>query len=99
MKGSAQGQGCCYGRLRRPGRNCTGLQQRGGGSGWLGGGKRSFLEDFQINLCRIHPPGTPAGGTKYKTGQKRLLYRSRMMSVRGESGLVGKLVKKPVDQD
>ena len=51
------------------------------------------------NLCRIHPPGTPAGGTKYNTGQKRFLYRSRMMSVRGESGLVGKLVKKPVDQD
>ena len=50
VTGSAQGQGCYYGRLRRPGQNCTGLQQRGGGSGWLGGGKRSFFEDFQI-IC------------------------------------------------
>ena len=27
-----------------------GCSRGGGGSGWLGGGKRSFLEDFQI-IC------------------------------------------------
>ena len=27
-----------------------GLQQRGGGSGWLGGGKRSLLEDFRQSV-------------------------------------------------
>ena len=37
--------------------------------------------------------------TKSNTGQKRFLYHSCMISVRGESGLVGKLVKNPVDQD
>ena len=67
---------------------------------WLvGRWKEAIFGRFPDNLYRIHPPGTPAGGTKYNTGQKRFLYRSRMMSVRGESGLVGKLVKKPVDQD
>ena len=35
--------------------------------------------------------------TKYNTGQKRFLYQSHMMSVRGESGLVGKLMKNPVE--
>ena len=35
-------------QLRRPGQNCTVLQQRGARSVWLGGGKRSILEDFQI---------------------------------------------------
>ena len=52
VKDSAQGKGCYYGRLRKPGRNCIGATAEGGRIWLVGRWKEVVFGRFPDNLFR-----------------------------------------------